>query len=91
MIPYYREQASYSALLWKESMIASARIGDYAVNECPRCRKTVRSRFELRTVRLARTRLVVPDLMVDVCCNCDHMISIAPEALAQLREAGVTK
>jgi len=72
-------------------MIASARIGDYAVNECPRCRKTVRSHFELRSVRLARTRLGVPDLMVDVCPHCDHMISIAPEALAQLREAGVSK
>jgi hypothetical protein len=72
-------------------MIANAKLGDYAVNECPRCHKTVRSRYELRSVRLARTRLVVPDLMVDVCPTCDHMISIAPEALAQLREAGVTK
>jgi len=72
-------------------MIANARIGDYVVNECPRCQKTVRSRYELRSVRLARTQLVVPDLMVDVCPVCDHMISIAPEAMAQLREAGVSK
>ena len=72
-------------------MIAHARLGDHLVNECPRCRRLVRSTYELRSVRLARTRLVVPDLMVDVCPVCDHMISIAPEAVAQLREAGVTK
>lgn len=72
-------------------MLANPRLGDHIANDCPRCRKTVRSRLELRSVRLARTRLVVPDIMVDVCPACDHMISIAPEAVAQLREAGVTK
>ncbi|HMA22976.1 MAG TPA: hypothetical protein VKP00_03250 [Gemmatimonadaceae bacterium] len=45
----------------------------------------------LRSVELARTRLVVPDVLVDVCPDCGHMISIAPEALPQLREAGCWK
>jgi hypothetical protein len=40
---------------------------------------------------MARTRLVVPDVLVNVCHECGHMISIAAESVAQLREAGVPK
>lgn len=69
-------------------MIATPKIGDLVTNTCPRCRQVVRSRLALRNVALARTRLVVPDVMVDVCPVCDHMISIAPSAVEQLREAG---
>ena len=66
-------------------------VGDFATNNCPRCRKIVRSRFEYRTVQLSRTRLRVPDVLVDVCTECDHMISIAPQSVEQLREAGRAK
>ena len=62
------------------------RVGDYAANTCRRCRKMVRTRFELRTVQLARTRLCVRDVLVDVCTECDHMVSIPPQSLPQLRE-----
>lgn len=72
-------------------MIATPKLGDYVADTCPRCHKAVRARLELRSVRLARTRLVVPDVMVDVCPTCDHMISVAPEAVEQLREAGWSK
>jgi len=72
-------------------MLANPHLGDYVANECPRCRKVVRSHLELRSVRLARTRLVVPDVVVDVCPVCDHTISIAPESVEQLREAGWSK
>jgi hypothetical protein len=65
--------------------------GDFATNNCPRCRKLVRSRFEYRTVQLGRTRLCVPDVLVDVCPECDHMISIPPQSVEQLREAGRAK
>jgi hypothetical protein len=66
-------------------------VGDYASNTCPRCRKMVRTRFELRTVRLARSRLCVPEVLVDVCTECDHMVSIPPQSVPQLREAGLSK
>ena len=72
-------------------MIAHPTVGDFITNTCPRCNKIVRSHLELRSVELARTRLVVPDVLVDVCPSCGHMISIAPDSVAQLREAGVTK
>lgn len=65
--------------------------GDYAANTCRRCRKMVRTRFEVRTVRLARSALCVPDLLVDVCTECGHMVSIPPQSVPQLREAGLAK
>jgi hypothetical protein len=65
--------------------------GDFATNTCPRCRKIVRSRFEYRNVQLWRTRLQVQGVLVDVCTECDHMISIPPQSVEQLREAGRSK
>jgi hypothetical protein len=65
--------------------------GDRAVNVCPRCQQLVRSRMALRSVQLAHSRLVVRDVLVDVCPNCDHMISFAPQSFEQLREAGSRK
>lgn len=72
-------------------MIATLKVGDLMTNTCPRCNRLVRSRLTLRNVALARTRLVVQDVMVDVCPDCDHMISIAPGSVEQLREAGSWK
>jgi hypothetical protein len=66
-------------------------VGEFATNTCPRCRKIVRSRFEYRTVQLFRTRLRVANVLVDVCTECDHMISVPPQSVEQLREAGRAK
>ncbi len=72
-------------------MIASSTLQNHLSINCRRCRKIVRAHRELRSVELARTRLVVTDVLVDVCRECGHMIGIAPESVAQLREAGVPK
>jgi len=72
-------------------MMTQQNIGDYISNTCQRCRRMVRSRLELRSVKLARSRLVVPDVLVDVCPDCNHMISFAPNSIQQLREAGCPK
>jgi DNA-directed RNA polymerase subunit RPC12/RpoP len=72
-------------------MITHPTVGDYISNTCQRCKRPVRSRLELRSVKMARTRLVVRDVMVDVCPECGHMISFAPESIQQLREAGCPK
>lgn len=69
--------------LWK--------VGDHRANRCPRCRKVVWARFELRDVLLAHTRLCVSDVLVDVCPECDHMISIPGQSVPQLREAALAK
>jgi len=71
-------------------MIANPKVGEIS-NTCRRCNKDVRSRRVLRSVELARTRLVVPDVLVDVCPDCGHMISIAPESVEQLRESSAWK
>jgi hypothetical protein len=72
-------------------MIAHPKVGDHITNTCPRCHKIVRSRLALRSVEMARTRLVVRDVLVDVCPECGHMISVLPESISQLREAGCPK
>ena len=61
---------------------------DAATAHCPACRKAVHARFEYRTVTLARTRLRVSKVLVDVCPVCDATIHIPRQSLAQLREAG---
>ena len=72
-------------------MIAYPKAGQFITNACPRCNRIVRSRMEVRSVKLTRTRLIVRDVPVDVCPECGHMISIAPHAVEQLREAGWSK
>lgn len=62
--------------------------GEFASNDCMRCRKPVRTRFEYRTVQMRGTRLSVPDVLVDVCLECDHMVSMPRQSIAQLREVG---
>jgi predicted RNA-binding Zn-ribbon protein involved in translation (DUF1610 family) len=72
-------------------MFANPKVGEFITNTCQRCNRIVRSQLELRSVRLARTRLIVRDVPVDVCPMCGHMISVAPHAVEQLREAGWSK
>lgn len=72
-------------------MIANPRVGELVTNTCQRCNRIVRSRLALRSVKLARTRLIVKDVLVDVCPECNHMISMLPESVEQLREAGSWK
>lgn len=72
-------------------MIANPKVGELMTNTCLRCNRIVRSQMARRSVKLARTRLVVKDVLVDVCPDCHHMISISPESVEQLREAGSWK
>lgn len=72
-------------------MIATERSGAFVTNTCQRCNRIVRSTLRRRSVQLARTRLVVKDVLVDVCPECNHMISIQPESMEQLRESSSWK
>ena len=72
-------------------MIRNPQQDEYMSSTCARCQRPVRSHLEYRSVNLARTRLVVPDVLVHVCPECGHMISFAESAIAQLREAGCPK
>jgi hypothetical protein len=72
-------------------MIPHPKVGEYVSDSCPRCNRRVRARLELRSVEMARSRLVVPDVLVDVCPDCGHMITVVPQGVEQLREAGRQK
>jgi hypothetical protein len=72
-------------------MFATPKVGEFITNTCQRCNRIVRSQLALRSVRLARTRLIVRDVPVDVCPMCGHMINVAPAGVEQLREAGWSK
>ena len=72
-------------------MYAPYKAGDSSAAMCPRCHKPVATRYEYRTIQLARTRLCVRDVLVPVCTVCDHMVAIPRQSVAQLREVGVGK
>lgn len=72
-------------------MKARYHVGDVVASNCPHCRKAVQARFEYRTVQLARSRLSVPRVLVDVCSQCSGVIAIPPQSIPQLREAGLAK
>jgi RNase P subunit RPR2 len=62
--------------------------GDEGSGECSHCKTIVKTRYEHRTVRLRRTKVDVPDLLVAVCTVCDHTVRIPRQSFAQLRETG---
>lgn len=72
-------------------MLALFKAGDASAAMCPRCHKPVATHYEHRTIQLARTRLRVRDVLVPVCTECDHMVAIPPQSIAQLREVGIGK
>lgn len=72
-------------------MQTTQNVGDYMSNTCRHCTRIVSSRLVRKSVALARTRLVVRDVLVDECPDCGHMISILPESIEQLREVSSWK
>ncbi|HVD04782.1 MAG TPA: hypothetical protein VNB89_02140 [Gemmatimonadaceae bacterium] len=72
-------------------MKARWNVGDIVANSCPTCRDIVQSRYELRTVQMARSRLRVPNVLVDVCQRCGGVLAIPAQSIPQLREAGMAK
>lgn len=57
---------------------------------CEHCQRIVRTRAELHTVRLSRTRLSVPHVLVHVCESCDDVLEIPRESIPQLRAFGAS-
>lgn len=65
--------------------------GDEGSGYCQRCKDIVKSKYEHRTVQMGRTQVGVPDVLVEVCTNCDHTIRIPRQSIEQLRETGAGK
>ena len=62
--------------------------GDASAAMCPHCHKPVATRYEHRTIQLARTRLRVRDVLVPVCTECDHTVAIPRQSWAPQRAGG---
>ena len=67
------------------------REGDTGEGICPDCRGPVPIAYEYRTVRLERTRVDVPDVLVGVCQRCAGMVSLPAQSTPKLKEAREAK
>lgn len=65
--------------------------GDVTATTCAVCGKQVHARYETRNIRMNRSRVVYSNILVGVCNECDSMISLPRQSIAQLRELGSWK
>lgn len=68
---------------WKE--------GDISSGNCYTCRKPVTTRFETRNIRLNRSRVTFPNVLVSVCTECNETVDVPKQSFAQFRELGSWK
>jgi hypothetical protein len=60
--------------------------GDVASTTCGVCGKQVKARYETRDIRMNRSRVTFSNILVGVCSECDSMISLPRQSIAQIRE-----
>ena len=65
--------------------------GDISSGTCYSCRKPVTTRFETRTVRMDRSRVVYPNVLVSVCTECNETVDMPRQSMAQLLELATWK
>lgn len=75
----------------EEPMTAPWREGDTSSGTCHVCRKPVTARFETRSIKLNRSRITFPNILVSVCTECNETIDMPKQSLAQFRELGPWK
>jgi hypothetical protein len=60
--------------------------GDTAATTCTVCGKQVNARYETRDIRMNRSCVTFSNILVGVCSECDSMISLPRQSIAQIRE-----
>jgi hypothetical protein len=60
--------------------------GDTSATNCTVCRKQVNARFETRDLRMNRSAVTFSNILVSVCDECDSMIGLPRQSVAQIRE-----
>lgn len=60
--------------------------GDESSTTCTVCGKQVRARYETRDIRMQRSSVTFSNILVRVCGECDSMISLPRQSIAQIRE-----
>jgi hypothetical protein len=87
----HREAISVLVHISEEPMTAPWHEGDTSSGICYACRKPVTARFETRSIKLNRSRITFPNILVSVCTECNEMIDMPKQSLAQFRELGSWK
>ena len=65
--------------------------GDVASTTCTVCGKQVSERYETRDIRMKRSAVTFSNILVGVCSECDSMISLPRQSIAQIRELSCWK
>lgn len=60
--------------------------GDTSATTCTVCDKPVRARYETRDIRMSRTAVTFSNILVSVCSECDSLIALPRQSMAQIRE-----
>ena len=60
--------------------------GDTSATNCTVCGKQVRARYETRDIRMSRSAVTFSNILVSVCSECDSMIALPRQSMAQIRE-----
>ncbi len=60
--------------------------GDESATTCSVCGKQVRAHYEARDIRMNRSAITYSNILVGVCNECNSMISLPRQSIAQIRE-----
>ena len=72
-------------------MIAPLNEGDTSSTTCSVCGKHVKARYETRDIRMSRSAITFSNILVSVCSECDSLISLPRQSIAQIRELSCWK
>ena len=65
--------------------------GDVASTNCSVCGKQVRAHYETRDIRMSRSAVTFSNILVSVCSECDSLIALPRQSIAQIRELSCWK
>lgn len=60
--------------------------GDVAATNCTVCGKQVKARYETRDIRMSRSAITYSNILVEVCSECDSLVSLPRQSIAQMLE-----
>ncbi len=65
--------------------------GDVAATICNSCGRQVNARYEARDIKSNRSAMVFSQVLVGVCSECDSLVSLPRQSMAQILELSYWK